>query len=300
MKIECPTCAASGTVDESKLPEEGRQLTCPRCKSLFNVCPPRSGVEIIQQRERMVCPKCGCEQSVAAMCAVCGIVVKNYTQSQVRQQEKERLEFVKLRTETRDVDAWYSNLFDRRLSTLLVRVLSLLVLLGFFMTCSMNSAKKNRFYAEKAAERENNAEREGRNASLERNDNDFKERFPAVVDLLVSNTDACLTQNYHYKTTWYLNAQPYFLTENLSDSLGDINRRGAEAGSALGRLPTPSKKFYDCYVKVKRLSSLHGDVRALANAYNTYFPDFSERLSNLNFEFSKIKDEINVCRDKLK
>lgn len=300
MKIECPTCAASGTIDESKLPEEGRQLTCPRCKSLFNVCPPRSGVEIIQRRERMVCPKCGCEQSVAEMCSVCGIVVKNFTRTQVRQQEKERLEFVKLRTATREVDSWYSELFDRRLSTLLVRVLSLLVLLGVFMTCSMNSAKRNRFLAENTAEMKKVTEGQGRNISPERNDNDFKERFNVVVDLLVSNTDACLTQNYIYKTSWYQSGQPCFLTDNLADSLGAINRRKAEANSAFGRLPTPSKKFFDCYVKVRGLSNLHGEVCGLANSYSTYYPDFSERLSNFNFEFSKTKDELNVCRDSLK
>lgn len=233
-------------------------------------------------------------------CAVCGIVMKNYLQTQVRQQEKERLEFVKLRTATRDVDAWYSNLFDRRLSSMLVRVLSLLFLLGLFMTCSMKTAKRNKFYAENTAEMRKAAEGQSRNVLPERNDSDFRERFNSVVDLLVSNTDACFSQNYNYKTTWYQNAQPYFLTEYLTDNLGSINRRRREAEAAFSRLPTPSKKYFDCYVKVKGLSNLHSEVCGLANAYSTYFPDFNEKLSNINFEFSKTKDELNACRDRFK
>ncbi len=300
MRIECPVCSASGNIDESKVPAEGREVTCPRCSNLFRVWPLRSGVEIIQQRERMVCPKCSCEQAMAEICAICGIVIKNYLQTQVRQQEKERLEFVKLRTATRDVDAWYSNLFDRRLSSLLVRVLSLLVLLGFFMTCSMNSARRNKFYAENTTEMRKAAEGQGHNVSPERNDNDFKERFNPVVDLLVTNTDACMTQNYNYKSSWYQNAQPYFLTESLSDSLGAINRRRIEADSAFSRLPTPSKNYFDCYVKVRGLSNLHGEVCGLANSYRNYYPDFSERLSNFSFEFNKTKDELYACRDRFK
>ena len=168
------------------------------------------------------------------------------------------------------------------------------------MTCSMNSAKRNRYYAENTAEMRKATEGQSRNSSPERNDSDFKERFIPVVELLTNNIDACLTQNYHYKSSWYQNAQPYFLTENLSDNLGTINRRRHEADAAFSRLPTPSKKYFDCYVKVKGLSNLQGQVCGLANSYSTYYPDFSERLSGFNFEFSKTKDELNACKDGFK
>jgi predicted Zn finger-like uncharacterized protein len=300
MKIECPVCSASGNVDESKVPQEGREVTCPRCKNCFKIFPERSPVETIQKRERMVCPKCSCEQPMADTCAICGITVKEYLQTQLHQQDKERLEFVKLRSETRQVDAWYSNLFDRRLSSLVVRVLSLLVLLGIFMTCSMNSAKRNRYYAENTAEMRKATEGPNRSASPERNDSVFKERFNPAVELLISSTDDCLSQNYNYKSSWYQNAQPYFLTENLADNLNTINRKRREAESAFNRLPSPSKKYLDCHVKLRGLSNLNREVCSLANSYSTYYPDFSDRLSNINFEFSKTRDELNACREIVK
>jgi len=296
MKIECPACSASGTINESKMADAGSEVTCPRCGKRFNVRRERTGVEIIQQRERMTCPKCGCEQPLLETCAICGIVIKNYLQTQVRQQEKERLEYVKLRTATRDVDAWYSNLFDRQLSTLLVRVLSLLVLLGVFMTCSVNSAKRNRLHAENGAGMGKTTER-NTVASPERNDAVFRDRFSTVVDLMTANTDACLGQLYNYKTSWQHNSQPNFLTENLSDSLERINMQHREVKSAVTSLPTPSNKYYACYVKLKELSHQNRQVCGMANAYTTYFHDFNERVSNFNFEFNRIRADLHECKN---
>jgi len=300
MKIECPACSASGNIDESKVPEEGRRVVCPRCSTHFDVRKERTGAEIIQQRQRMVCPKCGCEQPLLETCAICGIVIKHYIQTRVRQQEKERLEFVRLRTATRDVDAWYSNLFDRRISSLVVRVLSLLVLLGLFMTCSMNSAKRNRFYAEHTAELRKSTEGNSANRSSERNDSVFADRFGTAVDLIISNTDACIGQNYNYKTSWYQNSQPCFLTESLSNNLSRINLQRREAESAVNRLPTPSRKYQACHVTIKEMANLNRQVCGMANDYKTHYQDFSERLSNFNFEFSRLKAELNECTNGIK
>lgn len=37
MKISCPTCSASGTIPDHEIPEGGRIITCPRCRTEFAV-----------------------------------------------------------------------------------------------------------------------------------------------------------------------------------------------------------------------------------------------------------------------
>jgi hypothetical protein len=257
-------------------------------------------VDIIQKGERMICPQCSCEQPKTEACAICGVVIAKHRQVQVRQQEIERLEIVKLRSATREVDAWYKNLFDRRVSTLVARILSLLVLLIIFMTCSINSARRNRYFAENTAQMSKAAEGGGKVASSGRNDSIFKERFTPAVEMMASSADACLTQNYNYKASWYQNTQPYFLSENLKNSLSRANRQQKDAETAINGLPTPSQKYYACYVKAKGLTNLNKQICAMANAYASNIPDFSERLSHFNFEFSRINGEINDCKESLK
>jgi hypothetical protein len=86
----------------------------------------------------------------------------------------------------------------------------------------------------------------------------------------------------------------------MRDNLNTINRRKGEAESAFRQLPTPSRKYSDCYQKLRALSNLHGEICSLANAYSTHFPDFRERLSNMNFEFNKTMEEVNACRNSLR
>jgi hypothetical protein len=86
----------------------------------------------------------------------------------------------------------------------------------------------------------------------------------------------------------------------MRDNLSTLNRRKAEAESAFRGLPTPSKRYYDCYLKARGLSNIQGEICSLANAYTTHFPDFRERLSNFSFELNKISEEINACKISLK
>jgi predicted Zn finger-like uncharacterized protein len=39
MKIACPSCKYSFEVEKERLPPEGRELTCPKCRCLFFVHP---------------------------------------------------------------------------------------------------------------------------------------------------------------------------------------------------------------------------------------------------------------------
>jgi predicted Zn finger-like uncharacterized protein len=301
MKVECPSCQASGIIDESKVPANGRVITCPRCQHRFTVLPERTGVEIIQQRERMVCPKCSCEQERADSCQICSITIKEYLQETVKHQERERLEFVKLRNDSRAVDAWYSNLFDRRVSTLLVRVLSLLFLLGLFMTCSMNSARRNRFYAENSAEMRKITEGSTRKPDPTRNDPAFKERFSSVVATLSENTDLCMTQGYNYLTSWYMKGnQEHYLSESMIDARNRIIKNNSNTRSMSDQLPQPSQTYWDCYMKVKALHNLYKSVYSIAVDYQMYHSDLSKTLSEYNGEYIKLTGELNACKDSFK
>lgn len=300
MRIECPACSASGTIDESKVPLEGREVICPRCGKRFEVHREKTAVEIIQQRERAVCPKCGCEQPLAEICAICGIVIKNYMRTQIRQQEKERLELSSLRTATRNVDAWYKDLFDRRLGSLLTRVLSLLILLVIFMTCSMNSAKRNRIFAENTAEMRKATEGQGNKASQEKNDSVFREKFLNAADLMINSTDACIGQIYNYKTSLSQGYQGTYLSGNTMENLNRINMQRSQASSAVNALPYPSEKYHDCYTKMRELSNINGQVCGMVREYTSFYQGLNERLSSLNFEFSKIRNDLNVCKDTVK
>lgn len=300
MRVECPVCAARGTIEDSRIPDSGMELTCPRCGAVFPVRPVRSGVDIIQKREQMVCPNCNSTQPLAESCAICNININEQLQSRVKQQERERLDFVRLRTEVRQVDAWYSNLFDRRVSSLLVRVFSLLILFGLFMTCSINSAKRNKFIAENSEEMRRNSEGSNKDNRSEKTDAIFRERFSLVIETVSGSIDSCFSQNYDYKIAWYQSGQEHSLTENMADNLNRMNRKRSEAATAFNSLPWPSKKYYNCYVKAKGLSNLHGDICKMANSYSVFYTDFSERLTNLNFEYKQIKDDLNACYDIIK
>lgn len=299
MTIECPACSARGKIDLNGIPEDGRKVICPRCGKHFDLPGERPKEETIPPLQRIVCPQCKCEQPKTETCAICGLEITKLIQARVKKQEIERLEFVKLRTEAREVNAWYGNLFDRRLASLLTRVLSLLVLLLLFMTCSMNSAKRNRFYAENTAEMRKAAEGGVDKRSAGKKDDIFREKFATVVEGMIANTEACLSQNYDYKSSWNHGSQPCFLSPSLTDNLGRINRQRHEAETAFYGLPTPSKRYFACYSKSKELSHLNKQVCGMANAYGSYIPDFNDRLSNFNFEFSRIKGALNECKERL-
>lgn len=145
MNVECPACKARGTIEGEKVPPEGRSIVCPRCKARFVVRPERTVTEIIQQRERMHCPKCGCEQPLAESCAVCGIDIRKHVRAAELQRESERLQSIQLRSELRQVDTWYRGLFNFRSTLLIARVLLLLVGLALFMTCTFRGPQRQKF-----------------------------------------------------------------------------------------------------------------------------------------------------------
>ncbi len=56
MKIICPDCGLSGQVSDANIPDEGRNMVCPRCKSMFPVqrTAPANWADSLTD-----CPECG-------------------------------------------------------------------------------------------------------------------------------------------------------------------------------------------------------------------------------------------------
>jgi predicted Zn finger-like uncharacterized protein len=295
MNVECTACAARGTINPDTVPREGRDLTCPRCGKRFRVWQERSGVEVIQQRERMLCPNCGCEQAMSETCAVCGVVVREHIQAEERRRERERLEITRLRAEVRQVDSWYRGLFDRRLATLLVRVLSLLVGLALFMTCSMRSAERSRHNAENAAATTQST----RPPMLD--DKGFKERFDSTVEGISEQIDRCFVQCYNYQTEWYhRGSQEHYLNPAMEEALQQIQQSRREVRTRAERLPTPTKPYWECYHKVKHLYNIYDDLYKLATDYRVHYHNLSDRLADLNGDYLKTREDLNACKENIR
>lgn len=91
MRVECPHCKASGTINDLEIPEEGRYLNCPRCKESFQVKKPRRQMTSVYAAN--TCPSCGystCCEEVFDQCPRCGVVVKALVEQKFTQQARQR------------------------------------------------------------------------------------------------------------------------------------------------------------------------------------------------------------------
>ena len=96
MRIECPDCKLSGTIDDSTVPATGLAMTCPRCKKPFTVERPvlTAGAAAAMLDS---CPRCQYatfSEEKFSVCPKCGLVVADYHKEQLalRQQQKSRPE----------------------------------------------------------------------------------------------------------------------------------------------------------------------------------------------------------------
>lgn len=90
MKITCPKCNASGTIPDHEIPEEGRFLTCPRCKHGFDVKKPRATTGDYSVD---VCPSCAYStfgDERFSTCPKCGVVVKAFIDRQREEMSRSR------------------------------------------------------------------------------------------------------------------------------------------------------------------------------------------------------------------
>jgi predicted Zn finger-like uncharacterized protein len=103
MKISCPKCGASGNLPDHEIPEEGRFLSCPKCKNGFDVKKPKATVnEYLVD----VCPACAYStfgDERFGSCPKCGVVIKAFIDRQREEMTKAREQEILNRKFSRDI-----------------------------------------------------------------------------------------------------------------------------------------------------------------------------------------------------
>jgi len=102
MKITCPRCNASGNIPDHEIPEEGRFLSCPRCKNGFDVKKPKATTSEYQVD---VCPACAYStfgDERFSTCPKCGVGIKAFIDRQREEMARAREQEILNRKYTRD------------------------------------------------------------------------------------------------------------------------------------------------------------------------------------------------------
>jgi predicted Zn finger-like uncharacterized protein len=105
MKITCPQCGASGNLPDHEIPEEGRFLSCPKCKHGFDVKKPKATTN-----EYLVdsCPSCAFStfgEERFGTCPKCGVVIKTFVERQREEMNRAREQQILTRKFSRDTAA---------------------------------------------------------------------------------------------------------------------------------------------------------------------------------------------------
>ena len=85
MKIECPSCHLTGTVNELEFPPGGRDVSCPRCRTSFHVETPADMILM------NVCPACQYStfsDEMFSVCPQCGVTGKEALEKKGHQQRE--------------------------------------------------------------------------------------------------------------------------------------------------------------------------------------------------------------------
>jgi len=103
MKISCPKCGASGNLPDHEIPEEGRFLSCPKCKHGFDVKKPKA-----TSNEYLVdvCPACAYStfgDERFGTCPKCGVFIKTYVDRQREEMARAREQEILNRKFSRDI-----------------------------------------------------------------------------------------------------------------------------------------------------------------------------------------------------
>lgn len=103
MKITCPKCGANGNLPDHEIPEEGRFLSCPKCKHGFDVKKPKAA-----NNEYLVdvCPACAYStfgDERFGTCPKCGVVIKTFIDRQREEMARAREQEILNRKFSRDI-----------------------------------------------------------------------------------------------------------------------------------------------------------------------------------------------------
>jgi predicted Zn finger-like uncharacterized protein len=103
MKITCPKCGTNGNLPDHEIPEEGRFLSCPKCKHGFDVKKPKATVnEYLVD----VCPACAYStfgDELFGTCPKCGVVIRTYIDRQREEMNRAREQEILNRKFSRDI-----------------------------------------------------------------------------------------------------------------------------------------------------------------------------------------------------
>lgn len=102
MKISCPKCGASGNLPDHEIPEDGRFLSCPKCKHGFDVKKPKAA-----SNEYLVdiCPACSYStfgDERFGTCPKCGVFIKTFVDRQREDMARAREQEILNRKFSRD------------------------------------------------------------------------------------------------------------------------------------------------------------------------------------------------------
>lgn len=88
MKVECPSCHLAGNLNEMEIPAEGRNMQCPRCKTVLHVEKPAAqGSDPYLMN---ICPDCQYStytEEMFSVCPKCGVSGKDYHERRRRQKD---------------------------------------------------------------------------------------------------------------------------------------------------------------------------------------------------------------------
>jgi predicted Zn finger-like uncharacterized protein len=103
MKITCPKCGASGNLPDHEIPEEGRFLSCPKCRHGFDVIKPKATANDYLVD---VCPACSYStfgDERFGTCPTCGVVIKVFIDRQREEMARARERELLNRKFSRDI-----------------------------------------------------------------------------------------------------------------------------------------------------------------------------------------------------
>ena len=147
MRVQCESCQAGYTIDESKIPDTGGSATCKNCGAVILIRKPAP-----VETKTAVCPKCGSPVSEDATdCMACGVVMAKYkapaTWEEETAEREERFRMSELTDTEEDYSGGVENDFPEQFSSgiglrvkearhtpkwLIGGILILVVLLAFF------------------------------------------------------------------------------------------------------------------------------------------------------------------------
>lgn len=148
MKISCPECTYSGSIDFPETDAQRVTLTCPKCKSRFKVGKSCTDSTLVKPPEKtLICPKCGKVQDKTQSCVACGVIFNKYRPDEVKRIQADDKSVKPREGKFKFTEACYASLLIRRIPTILFGILMLLLGIGALRGINLKNARMERIKA---------------------------------------------------------------------------------------------------------------------------------------------------------